>query len=83
MVSHTNPHRVPSVDSLDNCCCRRTPLRVSAPPSYPYDLGHMLVACPLKPVWSSPTDHLSVDEKRCSSSTMSPWPSGKSSKSVL
>ena len=82
MDSYTKPHKVSSVYLPDNCCYRRIPLRVSVPLSYPYDLGHMLVACPLKPVWSSPADHLSVDEKRCSSSTVSPWPSGNSFKSV-
>ena len=62
MASHTKPHGVSFVYSLDNCCCKRNPLRVSVPPSYPYDIGRMLTICPLKPVWSSSTDHLSVDE---------------------
>ena len=66
MASRTKPHRFPSVYSPDNCCYRRIPLMVSAPPSYPYDPERMLVACPLKSVWSSPTDHLSADEMQCS-----------------
>ena len=63
MASHTMTHMVPSVYSPDNCCCRRIPLRESALPSYPYAPGRMLVACPLIPVWSSLTDHLSVGGK--------------------
>ena len=82
MVSHTRPHRVPSIYSPDNCCCRRIPLRVSAPPSYPYNPRSMLASCPLKPVWFSPTDHLSTDGTQCSSSIVSPLPYGNSSKSV-
>ena len=35
MASHIRPHRVPSKYSPDKCCCRRIPLRVNAPPSYP------------------------------------------------
>ena len=57
MASHTKSRRVPSVYSPNNYCCRRIPLRVSAPPNYPYDPRHMLAACPLKSVWSSLTDH--------------------------
>ena len=74
----TDPRvRASHVYSPDNCCCRRIPLRASAPPSYPYDLGHMRIACPLKLVRFSLTDHLSTDETICSSSTVSLWPFGK------
>ena len=33
MAFHIKPHRVPFVYSPNNCCCRRIPLRLSAPPS--------------------------------------------------
>ena len=79
-ASHIMLHWVPSVCSLDNYCCKRIPPRVNALPSYPYDQGRMLGACPLKSRWSSLTYRLSRDEKQCSSSTMSPWLSRNSSK---
>ena len=58
--------------SPGNCCCRRIPLRESALPSYPYDSGRMLAACPLTPVWSSLTDYLSVGGRLYSWSVVCP-----------
>ena len=63
MASYIKPHMVPSICSPGNCCFRRTPPRENALPNCPQDPGRMFAACPLKPVWSSPTGRLSVDEK--------------------
>ena len=70
-ASHTIPHMLPSIYSLDNCCCKRIPLRAHALPNYPYDPERMLTACPLTPVWSSMTDHLSMGGKMYSWSACS------------
>ena len=57
-TSHAMAHRVPSVCSPDNYCCRRIPLRVNAP---------------LKFGWSSLTNCSPEDENMCSSSNVSLW----------
>ena len=63
MASHIMSHMVQSVYLPDSCCCRRISLRANALPNYPYNPRRMLAACPLTPVWSSPTDRLSVGRR--------------------